>query len=114
VIILGFFHFSLVVIALTKKVIYHEFGLDVFGLPRILKVLFENDNCIIVEFQIHNNESQTHESLSFNLGKVGICCCHSGFVVKVESPVFIFDLVADVCSQENEQNEEMKLIAVNR
>jgi hypothetical protein len=102
------------VITLAKKVVNHEFRLNVLGLPRVLKVFFQNDNCIIIKFQIHNNKSQTHESLSFNLRKVGICCCHSGFVVKVESPVFIFDLVADVCSQENEQNEEMKLIAVNR
>jgi hypothetical protein len=101
------------VITLAKKVVNHEFRLNVFGLPRVLKVFFQNDNCIIIKFQIHNNKSQTHESLSFDLGKVSVGCCHSGFIVKVESSVFVLDLVADVSSQENEQNEEMKLVAVN-
>lgn len=48
------------IVALAKEVVNHQFGLDIFGLPRVLEVLFQYDDGLVVELKVHNHESQTH------------------------------------------------------
>lgn len=59
-VVLGLFHLALMIVALAKEVVNHQFGLDIFGLPRVLEVLFQYDDGLVVELKVHNHESQTH------------------------------------------------------
>lgn len=97
-VILGLFHFSLIVITTSHDVVNHQLCFCVFRFPCILEIFLQNYYRLIPHTYTHGDKSQSHQRLSLYLGDIRIRSCHSRLIIKVKCPVFILNLVTNVCS----------------